>query len=108
MGEAKRRQGEINELKRRRAMQIKVPIDQLKDRVCPKCQGMLFIQMMVLKELPPVYSPSGQYETNMSLVGFGCVACGTVISLRPEPEKTLDGPVEGQEKPKSGIVLATH
>jgi hypothetical protein len=77
-----------------RQVQVRVPISELKDRVCPKCQGMLFIQMMALKEL---------------LVGFGCVACGTVISLRPEPEKVLgEEPAEGQEKKESGIVLATH
>lgn len=89
-------------------MQIKIPIEQLKDRVCPKCQGMLFVQIMALKELPPVYSPSGKYETNMALVGFSCVQCGTGLSLRPEPTPAQEGPVEGQEKKESGIVLATH
>lgn len=93
-----------------RQMRVQVPMDQLKDRVCPKCGGMLFIQMMALKELPPIYSPSGQYETSMSLVGFGCVSCGQAISLRPVPEKVLDAdgkPEEGaKEEPK--IVLATH
>lgn len=107
MGEANRKL-----LRRGNAMpqiNIKVPIDQLKDRVCPKCQGMLFIQMMALKELPPVYSPSGKYETNMSLVGFGCAACGFVISLRPAAEKEPeDLKTEGEEKKDSGIVIATH
>jgi hypothetical protein len=66
-----------------RQVQVRVPISELKDRVCPKCQGMLFIQMMALKELPPVYSPSGQYETNMSLVGFGCgVRNGHITAAR--------------------------
>ena len=66
-------------------MKINVPLDQLKDRVCEKCKGGLFAQSFMLKELPPLYSDSGQYETMMFHVGFTCVRCGTDMKLRPEP-----------------------
>lgn len=76
----------MGDARRRAQLQVKVPMDQLKDRVC-KCGGLLFFPVNALKELPPMYSPSGQYETSIAMVAFACVACGQMMTLRPEPVK---------------------
>jgi len=67
-------------------MTMNVPLDQLKDRVCP-CGERVFVAFMTLKEMPAMCSPSGKMETAMSQVGFACVTCGLVIPLRPEEPK---------------------
>lgn len=64
-------------------MNINIPLNQLKDRVC-KCGGFIFVSAMILKEVPPIYSPTGGYETLMQPAGFVCALCGTVIPLTPE------------------------
>jgi hypothetical protein len=80
MGEANRR----NRLGRQ--TQVNVDASTLEDRVC-KCGGMVFSHALSLKVMTPLISPSGQYETAMAPLGFVCVACGTVVSLRPEIPK---------------------
>lgn len=65
-------------------MNVKVPLEQLKDRVCP-CGSLVFSPAVTLKEIPSLYSPSGIPETAMSQVGFVCATCGELMSLRPEP-----------------------
>lgn len=77
---------------------ININADQLKDRVCSKCSGMIFSHALVLKEIPPLLSPSGKLETMMLPIGFVCVRCGTEMSLRPEEPKE-------DQKPESKIVL---
>lgn len=64
-------------------IKMTVPFDQLNDRVCP-CGEKIFVQAFTLKELPALCSPSGIPETAMAHIGFACVTCGYVISLRPE------------------------
>jgi len=76
-------------------MKVNVPMDQLKDRVC-ECGGQLFISAVGLKELPALYSPSGQVESAVIPVGFVCCGCGAFMSLRPEEPK----------KKESMIILA--
>ncbi len=76
-------------------IKMTVPLDQLKDRVC-KCGGFIFTSALALKELPPIYSPSGQYETTMQQVGFVCIRCGNVLPVRPEFPKTEDDVIEGK------------
>ncbi len=71
-------------------MNINVPIEYLRDRLC-KCGGKVFLQAMILKEIPALYSPSGKIETMMVQVGFKCEICGELMSLRPE-DKTAEGP----------------
>lgn len=81
MGEAMRRKlmgGQQNH--------ININADELKDRVCP-CGGMFFTDALSLKELPAMMSPSGKVETAMFKIGFICVACGKLMSLRPEEPK---------------------
>lgn len=83
-----------------------VPLDQLKDRVC-KCGGVIFVSALTLKELPPVYSPSGKYETSFIPAGFACIRCGALLSLRPEGPKIDEMTEEESEvKSDSKIVLA--
>jgi len=65
-------------------MKVNVPLDQLKDRVCP-CGCLVFSQAVTLKEIPSLYSPSGVSETAITPVGFVCATCGELIPLRPEP-----------------------
>lgn len=79
-------------------MNVKIDVGQLKDRVCAKCGGMFFASALIVKEMSPVVSPSGKYESMMIPVGFACVGCGTIMSLRPEPPKEA-------EKEESNIVM---
>jgi len=65
---------------------MNIPMQQLKDRVC-KCGGFIFVSALALKEVPPIYSTSGQYETAMQQVGFMCIQCGNVLPIQPETEK---------------------
>ena len=81
MGEANRR----NQMGRQ--TQMNVDASTLKDRVCGKCGGFVFTHALSLKEMTPLVSPSGQYETAMAPVGFACIACGELMTLRPEPPK---------------------
>ena len=86
MGEAIRRNALGLKPRGQQQMTMNVPLDQLNDRICP-CGERVFVAAMTLKELPPMCSPSGKMETAMSQVGFACVTCGLVISLRPEEPK---------------------
>jgi hypothetical protein len=74
--------------------QVNINADQLKDRMC-SCGGMFFTDALSLKEVPAMVSPSGKPETAMFKVGFVCVKCGKVMSLRPE---------EPKEEPKIELV----
>lgn len=67
-------------------LQVRVPLDKLKDRVC-ECGNGIFTQIVALKVIPPMYSPSGIYESAITPIGFQCVGCGSIISLRPEATK---------------------
>lgn len=67
-------------------MQLQIDGDKLKDRIC-ECGGKVFTNALTLKELPAIQSPSGQPETAMAQVGFVCVGCGKVMSVRPEPKE---------------------
>jgi len=68
-------------------LKVNIPIGQLKQRTCP-CGGIVFVQAVSLKEVPPVYSPSGNPETMIQPLGFICSQCGNLLSLRPEePEE---------------------
>lgn len=67
-------------------MRMQIDGDNLKDRVCD-CGGRVFTTAFSLKALPALQSPSGQAETIMAQIGFVCVGCGAVISLRPEEPK---------------------
>jgi len=69
-----------------RQVKINVNPDQLKDRIC-ECGGTYFTDGLRLKEIPALYSPSGKPETMMMKIGFICVGCGKLMSLRPEEEK---------------------
>ena len=97
MGEARRRLFGGGNQPRPQQVQMKVQLDQLKDRVC-ECGGAVFFQAFMLKEIPPVCSPSGQYETAMNHIGFTCIACGKLMTLRPEPLKE-------DEKEESKIIV---
>jgi len=90
MGESRRRQQMGQQT-------INIDASTLKGRVC-KCGGNIFTHALVLKELTPLLSPSGKYETIMIPLGFVCVGCGTVISMRPEEPKE-------EQKQESKIVL---
>lgn len=84
---------------------MNVNVNDLKDRVCRQCGGLFFADALRLKEVPAVYSQSGKPETLMIKVGFICVGCGTVTSLRPGEEKE---PEKKPEEKKSDIVVVTH
>jgi hypothetical protein len=90
MGESRRRK------QMGQQMNVNINANTLKDRVCSKCGGMVFTHALTLKEMPPLLSPSGKYETMMLPVGFVCVGCGTVMSMRPGEPK--------EEKPKIVLV----
>jgi hypothetical protein len=75
---------------------MNVPLDQLKDRTCDKCGGLVFTTALLLKELPALYSPAGVLDTAILQAGFVCVQCGNVISRLPVPA----------EKEESKILLA--
>ena len=79
--------------------QINVDINTLKDRVC-ECKGSLFSPVLALKELPPILSSSGAYETTMVQVGFACISCGKILSLRPEIPK--------KEAPNLVVIEGSH
>lgn len=81
MGEAARRN-----LLGLQPKQMQIDGDKLADRIC-SCGGKIFTDAMGLKELPPLLSPSGKYETVTIKVGFFCVGCGKLMSLRPEEPK---------------------
>ena len=70
---------------------VKIPIDQLKDRVC-ECGGFVFTSAVVLKELPAIYSPSGKPDSLIQPAGFMCARCGRVIPMLPE--------IKEEEKPR--------
>lgn len=89
---------------------MKIPMQQLKDRVC-KCGGFTFVSALALKEVPPVYSPSRQLETAMQQVGFMCIQCGNVLPIQPEVAKEEeskiicgDGKEEVADTPKIVLV----
>jgi hypothetical protein len=44
-----------------------------------------------LKEVPAILSKSGKPETAMTMIGFHCVECGIMMSLRPEEPKKDEG-----------------
>jgi len=68
-------------------LQVKIPpFEQLKQRVC-ECGSTSFIALLDLRELPKFYSPSGVPETMSKPQAFACVACGKLMSLRPEEPK---------------------
>jgi len=48
---------------------------------------MVFVQVLDLKEIPALYSPSGKPETAITPLGFICSQCGKIMSLRPEESK---------------------
>jgi len=65
-------------------LQVKIPpFEQLKQRVC-ECGSIAFIAFLDLRELPKFFSPSGVPETMSKPQAFSCVACGKLMSLRPE------------------------
>jgi hypothetical protein len=79
MGEARRR----NQLGL--PLRINIEWEKLEDRVCPKCGGKYFRQdVLVLKTIPKLLSKTGMLETAMQPAGFICIACGTVIPVRPK------------------------
>jgi len=68
-------------------LQVKIPpFEQLKQRVC-ECGSTAFIALLDLRELPKFFSPSGVPETMSKPQAFACVACGKLMSLRPEELK---------------------
>ena len=70
-------------------MNMKIPVDQLKDRVC-SCGNKVFASAVLLKELPAIYSPSGTPDSLMLPVGFVCMQCGNVLPMVAEPESPKD------------------
>jgi hypothetical protein len=80
MGEAKRRQ-DMGFIPRN----INVKAEDLQDRVC-ECRGKIFTDAIRLKEIPMVVT-GGRAETMMIKIGFICVKCGKLMSLRPEAPK---------------------
>lgn len=67
-------------------MQVKIPLNQLKDRVC-KCGNAVFVLGLRIKEVPPIYSPTGQAESAATQHCFLCSACGIEMSLHPEDKE---------------------
>lgn len=63
---------------------VRVNANELKDRQCTHCGGLVFSHALSLKEVPPLRSPSGRAETAMTPIGFVCVTCGEFMTLRPE------------------------
>ena len=68
-------------------MNINIPVDQLKDRVCQQCGGGLFLSAMTLKNVPSLYSPTGHTETMQVHAGYLCTACGCLAPVREEEQK---------------------
>ena len=86
---------------------MNVDVNDLKDRVCIGCGSNLFADALRLKEIPAVYSPSGKPESLVVKVGFVCVGCGRIKSLRPGEEKE-EGEEKKPEEPaqeKSNIIM---
>jgi len=80
----------MGEARRRRDMgmgpkKINVDAESLQDRVC-ECGGKYFTDAMRLKEIPMVIT-GGRPETMMIKLGFICVKCGKLMSLRPETQQ---------------------
>jgi len=70
------------------AANINEIIGNSKDRICA-CGGKFFGEALALKEVSPLYSKSGKYETMILKIGFVCLGCGKFMSLRPkDPEET--------------------
>ena len=81
----------------KKQIMMNIPMQQLKDRVC-KCGGFIFVSALALKEVPPIYSPSGQIETAMQQVGFMCIQCGNVLPIQPETTKEESKIICGENK----------
>jgi len=72
-------------------LEVNIPVKQLKQRICT-CGGTVFVQMLSLREVPAIYSPTGNPDTWEELIGYVCSACGEVISPvqeRPEQERKI-------------------
>ena len=61
-------------------MNINVKIDDLKTVTC-ECEGKHFIQVIMYKILPALYSPSGQEQVMAVPNNVKCVACGKVQGI---------------------------
>ena len=78
-------------------------MNQLKDRVC-KCGGFIFAPAQTLKELPAFYSLSGVNETVMMHIGFVCIRCGEMISLKAE-DPIPDDPTDTKQPTKQKSII---
>ena len=58
-------------------MQVKVELKDTLDVVCEKCGHKLFTQVMMIKKLSAVLSPTGQ-ESMIPIQVFACNDCGHV------------------------------
>jgi hypothetical protein len=106
MGEGKRRammgMGPKN-------LKMDIKLADLKDRIC-ECGCKAFMKIYGLKEMPAMYSPSGQMETVMLHVGFACIVCGKAKAISPDkefkPEDNKEDSGQEEQKEESLIQIA--
>jgi uncharacterized Zn finger protein len=66
--------------------QVIVNIDNLKNIVCPDCQGENFEVIYQLKKIPALLSPNAK-ETLLSVPVYRCIACKQILLNPLENEK---------------------
>lgn len=77
-----------------KTINMNIPADQLKDRLCEACGNAVHVPALRLKAIPALYSPSGKPETMILQDGFICAKCGVLMTLRPEAPKEEKGRIE--------------
>lgn len=90
--------------------QINVDLSQAQDIVCENCGNYTFNEVVLMKKLSALVSPTGQ-DAVVPIPTFACNACGYInnqflpATMRQEEEVDEVREVQQSETPESGIQI---
>ncbi len=82
------------QLQQRQAQQLQRAVQQLPPEVCPVCTSTVFTQIVSLRKMPAVMSPTGQEGLAVAQAGYLCSHCNwkwNAEGIVPEDITRLDG-----------------
>lgn len=83
--------------------QVQINPDDLEDVTCQKCGSHLFQQVIIIKKVSAIVSPTGQ-EGIVPMGGpFACIRCGFVLS-DSLPEELTEDSEDTPGEPQSSII----
>lgn len=75
----------------RQSFGLKIDLRECDDFVCPYCRGLYFQELLRLKVVSALVSPTGKDEV-VSVKALMCVSCGQVVDgLGTEAKGVVDG-----------------